>query len=127
MSNGAKAAYFLTAWTFIIDPEMVLFSDDVWRGYSKKWNCRVIGCLCESTSASFGLALYRAGKQLREVVSVDGDVACDKGKPLPEESEVDWSEATEDTVLQLAERLGGKYSFPAKGDYTVFQLGESEE
>lgn len=126
MANGAKVAYFLNGLTFIVDPEMVLFSDDVWLKYSKKWNCRIIGCICESTSATFGLALYQSGKQPREIVSSDGNVVSDKGKPLAEESGVDWTEATEDSVFQLAERLGAKYFFPAKADYTVFE-GESEE
>ena len=127
MADGGKTAYFTNGWTFIVDPELVLNTNDAWLHYSKKWKARIIGWLCEGTSATYGLALYESGKQRREVASVDGNVVVEKGKPLPEESKVDWGEADEKTVLQLAERIGAKYEFPAKAEYTVFQLSSPEE
>src|SRR5260370_8817257 len=125
--HDRKAAYFINGWTSMIDPGIVLMGNDAWLAYSKKWKARIVGWLCEGTSASYGLTLYESGKQRRQVVSVDGNVVVEKGKPLPEESKVDWGEADEKTVLQLAERVGAKYEFPAKAEYTVFQLSATQE
>jgi hypothetical protein len=121
-----KAAYFVNGWTFIIDPEPVLMRNDAWLHYSKKWKTRIIGWLCEGTSASYGLTLYESGKLRRQIVSVDRNVVVEKGKPLPEESKVDWGAADEKSVMQLAERIGAKYEFPAKAEYTAFQLSSPE-
>jgi hypothetical protein len=122
----AKAAYFANGWTFILDPELVLMTNAVWLEYSKKWKARVVAWLCEGTSASYGLTLFQSGKKSRQIVSVDGNVVVNEGKPLPEESGVDWSEATEETILGIAERIGAKYDFPANREHTVFQLNESQ-
>src|SRR5437588_5358596 len=67
----SKVGYFANGWTFLIDPELVLFTDDVWRIYSRKWNARVFGWLCEGASGSYGLTLFQSGKKRREVVSVE--------------------------------------------------------
>jgi len=49
----AKAAYFADGWTFILDPELLLFGkDQVWLEFSKKWKSRIVAFLCEDTSAS---------------------------------------------------------------------------
>jgi hypothetical protein len=117
-----KAAYFANGWTYVGDPELVLMGNDAWLHYSKKWKSRIVAWLCEGTSASYGLTVYESGKQRRQVVCVDGNVVVNKGKPLPEESKVDWGRADEKTLLQLAERVGAKKEFPAKADYTIFQL-----
>ncbi len=120
--SGGKAAYFANGWTFIVDPELLLMSNDAWLHYSKKWKARIVGWLCEGTSASYGLTLYE-----NEIVSVDGNVVVDKGKPLPEESKVDWSVGDgEEAILQIAERLGAKYVFPAKAEYRIFKLSAPE-
>lgn len=44
----AKLAYVEAGWTFIVDPEMVLMSDEVWLEYSRKWNSRIVGWVCEA-------------------------------------------------------------------------------
>jgi hypothetical protein len=121
-----KLAYVAKGWTFIVETELVLFTDDVWLGYSRKWKTRVMGWLCEGTSGSYGFTLYQAGKMRRQVFSVDGDISVEEGEPVPEEDGVDWNEASEGEVLGIAERLGAKYDFPANRKYTVFHLDESQ-
>src|SRR3954452_2577111 len=49
----AKVAYVADDWTFIVDPELVLMSDDVWLEYSQKWKTRVVGWVCEGASGSY--------------------------------------------------------------------------
>jgi hypothetical protein len=117
-----KAAYFASGWTFIVDPELVMFSSDVWLDYSRKWKTRVIGCLCESTSGTYGLAVFKSGKKKRQVVSVDREIKVDEGKALAEEAGMKWTEATTNGVMDVAKRLGATYDFPADRAYTLFRL-----
>lgn len=122
----AKVAYVADGWTFIVDPELVLMSNDIWLEYSERWNTRVIGWVCEGASGSYGLTVFDSGSKRREVFSGDGEVAVNNGKPLPEESEMNWGEAWEDDVLEIARRLGAEYDFLADREYLVFHLDESQ-
>lgn len=122
----AKVAYVAAGWTYIADPELVLMSDDVWLEFSKKWNNRVIGWVCEGASGSYGLTVFDSGQKRREVMSVAGEVVIDEGEPLPEETGVDWSEAWEDDILEIAKRIGAEYDYLADRDYLVFRLDESQ-
>lgn len=122
----AKLAYVEEDWTFIVDPEIVLMSDDVWLEYSQKWNTRVVGWVCEGASGSYGLTIFDSGSKRREVFCGGGEVAVNKGKPLPEELEINWSEACEDDVLEIAKRLGAEYDFLPDREYLVFHLDESQ-
>lgn len=122
----AKVAYFANGWTFIVDPELVLMYDDVWLEYSKQWNNCVIGWVCEGASGSYGLTVFHSGIKLREVMAVDGDIALHDGEPLPEESDIDWSNASEDDVLDIAKQLGAEYDFLTDRAYMVFHLDESQ-
>jgi hypothetical protein len=122
----AKLAYFSDGWTFIVDPELVMMSDDVWLEYSKKWNTRVVGWVCEGASGSYGLTVYSSGSKIREVISGDGSIAVNDGSPLREESNMNWTEAWEDNVLEIAKRLGAEYDFLPDREYVVFQLDESQ-
>jgi len=125
-NHVAKVAYVADDWTFIVDPELVLMSDDVWLEYSRKWDTRVIGWVCEGASGSYGLTVFDSGSKRREVCKCDGEVAVNEGKPLPEESGIDWSEAWEDDVLEIAKRFGAEYDFLADREYLVFRLDESQ-
>ena len=122
-----KIAYFASGWTFIVDPELLMPTNDVWLEYSRKWKTRVVGCLCESTSGTYGLTLFKSGMKERAVVSVDGEVKVDEGKALPEESKMKWTEATATRVMDIVERLGAKYDYPADRGYTVFQLKATKD
>jgi hypothetical protein len=122
----AKVAYVEDDWTFIVDPELVLMSDDVWLEYSQRWNTRVIGWVCEGASGSYGLTVFDSGSKRREVCKCDGEVAVNEGTPLPEESGINWSEAWEDDVLEIAKRFGAEYDFLADREYVVFRLDESQ-
>ncbi len=107
----AKAAYFANDWTFILDPELVLFADDVWLEFSNKWKSRIVNFMCEDTSATYGLSFFKSGKKSRFVVSSDGNLAVSEGKPVAEESGADWTEATDDTIWKIMESFGAKYDF----------------
>ena len=101
-------------------------SNDVWLEYSQKWNTRVIGWICEGASGSYGLTVFESGSKRREVLCADGQIAIDEGKPLPEEANVDWQEASEDDVLEIAKRVGAEYDFFPDREYLVFHLDESQ-
>lgn len=122
----AKVAYVSGGWTFIVDPELVLMVDDVWLEYSRKWNTRVVGWVCEGASGSYGLTVFDSGTKRREVFSGEGEVRIDEGKPLPEELGMDWSQAWEEDVVEIATRLGAEYDFLADREYLVFRLDESK-
>jgi hypothetical protein len=122
----AKLAYVADGWTFIIDPELVLMSEDVWLEYSQKSNRRIVGWVCEGASGSYGLTVIDSGSKRREVCKCDGEVAVNDGKQLPEESGIDWSKAGEDDVLEIAKRFGAEYDFLSDREYLVFHLDESQ-
>lgn len=125
-NHVAKVAYITNDWTFIVDPELVLMSDDVWLEYSRKWNARVFGWVCEGASGSYGLTVFDSGNKGREVFSCDGVIEVNAGEPLPEEAGVDWGQASEDDVLEIAKRLGDEYDFVTDREYFVFRLDESQ-
>ncbi len=118
----AKVAYVADGWTFIVDPELVLLSNEVWLDYSRRWNTRIIGWVCEGASGSYGLTVFDSGCKHREAFSVGGEVVVDKGEPLPEESGMNWNEAWEDDILEIVKRLGAEYDFLANRQYLVFHL-----
>ena len=122
----AKAAYFAHGWTYIIDPELVLLINDVWLKYSRKWNNRIFGWICEGVSGTYGITVFDSGNKRRVVVSVDGEVVTDEGKPLKEETDLDWNDVWETDILGLAKRIGAVYDFPADRDYQIIHLDESQ-
>ncbi len=83
-------------------------SHDVWLEYSRKWSTRIMGWVCEGASGSYGLTVFDSGCKYREAFSVGGEVVVDKGKPLPEESGMNWNEVWEDDILEIAKRPGAE-------------------
>jgi hypothetical protein len=75
---------------------------------------------------SYGLTVFDSGSKRREVFAGEGEVAVNKGKPLAEESDINWSEAWEDNVLEIAKRLGAEYDFRDDREYLIFHLDESQ-
>jgi len=122
----AKVAYVANGWTFIVDPELILMSDDIWLEYSRKWNTRVVGWLCEGASGSYGLTVFDAGTKRREVFSCEGEILVNNGEPLPQESALNWSEAWETDVLEVAQHFGAGFDFLANGEFVIFRLDESQ-
>jgi hypothetical protein len=122
----AKAAYFASGWTFVVDPEMVLTTDDIWLDFSRKWDARVVGWFCDSASDTYGLTVFQSGKKQRQIFSVDGDVKVNEGNPLAEESDMKWNKASAKSVLNVTKRIGAEYDFLADREYTIFQLNESQ-
>ena len=122
----AKVAYFSDGWTFLVDPELVLMNNDVWLDFSKKWNNRVVGWVCEGASGSYGLTVFDAGGKRREVMVGDGEILLNDGEPIPEESCINWNDAWEDDILDIAGRIGAEYDSLSDREYTVFHLDESQ-
>jgi hypothetical protein len=122
----AKVAYHGNGWTHIIDPELVLMSDDVWLEYSRKWSTRVVGWVCEGASGSYGITVFEGGQKHRQVFACEGEVATDVGQRLPEEADVDWSAAWEDDVLEIVRQIGADSECPAEDGYLVYHLDESQ-
>jgi len=106
----AKAAYYASGWTFLVDPELVLMTNDVWLECSQQWNNRVFGWVCEGASCTYGLAVFDSGSKRREVFSSDGEIVVNVGVRLPEETDINWKEAGEDEILEIAKRLGAEYN-----------------
>ena len=125
-NHVAKVVYFANGWTFIVDPELVLMFHNVWLEYTRQWNNCVVGWICEGVSGSYGLTVFESGIKRREVFTIDGQMAVNDGKPLPEESEMNWNDAWEDDILEIAGRIGAEYDFLADREYVVFYLDESQ-
>lgn len=121
----AKAAYFEHGWTFVIDPELVLFMDDIWLRYSRKWDNRIFGWVCEGVSCSYGITVFDSGIKRRKILSIDGEIVADEGKPLNEETDLDWKDVWETDILEIAKRIGAEYDFPTDREYLIFHLDES--
>ena len=121
----AKAVYLSGEWTSIVDPELVLVSEDVWLEFSRRWSTRVFGWICEGASGSYGIAMFDSGVKTREVVSMDGNVVIDEGTPLAEESSIDWTKAWDDDVLEIAKKLGAVYDYLADREYLILRLNSS--
>ena len=121
-----KAAYVENGWTHIMDFELVMITEEsLWAKLSEKWNAKVLCWVCEGTSGTYMFSLFGNGKKVRSVEYVDGDLS-ESGNALLEEVGIDWNQAFEDDILNLAERLGAPYrNLDNEGDYRVYLLDES--
>jgi hypothetical protein len=122
-----KAVYYKDGWTHIVDTELVMMTkESVWCHRSREWAARVLTWICEGASGTYGFALYENGTKRRSVLVMDGEVHEDFGAPLPEEEGIAWSEAFEDEVLQVTERLGAPSEYcEGAVSYDVYLLDES--
>ena len=122
----AKIVYVENGFTHIVDPELVLMSDGIWGEASARWQCRVIGWVCEGASGSYGLVIHDSGKKIRDVFRVAGVLQTDKGEQLDEEQGLKWTDAFEDDVLGIVDRLGAGFDFDVNREYVVYHLDESQ-
>jgi hypothetical protein len=122
----AKLVYVENGFTHIVDPELVLMSDDIWIEVSARWQCRIVGWVCEGASGSYGLVVFDSGKRIRNVFRVDREVVTDEGEPLAEEQGLDWAGAFEDDVLEIVDRLGTGFDLDVNRSYVVYHLDESK-
>lgn len=118
------AAYLDNGWTHIVDSEMALMANDSLLAYSAEretqifaWS-RDFGCC--------GFTFISEGRRLRDVLYCDGGVV-DRGQRLPEELNLDWSQAAEEDVLAIAARFGAPYDFLADRKYLVFRVDQTEK
>src|SRR5262245_30770020 len=118
-----KVAFLQGSWTMIIDPELVMTTDEeVWIRLSSNHRTRVLCWVCEGVSATYEFILFEHGKKKRMVSHCDGDLS-QSGTPLPEEAGFDWTKADEDSILRVAERLGARYDYlEARIDYQIYLL-----
>jgi len=121
-----KAAYESGGWTYLVDPEMVVITSvDELTAFAQTHATRILGLICESSSASYGFSVFAPTLQ-REVLAVNGEVVTNTGDAIPEERGIDWRRADERQILTVAERFGVAYDeMSADRPYLVFTLDES--
>ena len=121
-----KVVFFADGWTHVLDPELVMMSEeDVWLGISAGRGRRVLCWVCEGASGTYGFSLYENGRKRRAVCYSDGQLEEDEGDLIPEEVGIRWDEAFEDDVLQVAEQLEAPFDdWPDETDYHVYVLDE---
>lgn len=121
----AIAAFLDNGWTHIIDSDNGLMLNDRLLTLSEVQNTRIFTWHCNCTSV--GYSLVSRGSRLRDVLYSGGGVVVDRGRPLPEESNLDWSKAGEEDVRAIAARFGAPYDFLADRKYLVFRVDQPEE
>jgi|GEM_PF-4258705 len=121
----AKVAYTDCGWTYIVDPELTVMLEETWIERTQQWNNRVFAWICEGVSGSYGIMLYERGVLKRDICVVESEVHEGCGPAIPEEINLDWTEAFEDDIMKIARRIGADYDYLADREYLVFQLNES--
>ena len=120
-----KAAYFAHGWTHIIDPELVILTEEkILAKESQLLHAKIVVWLSESASDSYGFWVYDHGRLLRGVLSADGTLKG-SGRRLSAEENVNWKGAGEDEILDLAHRLGpGFDAFEGNLHFRLYDLDE---
>jgi hypothetical protein len=104
-----KAVCFQQGWTIIIDPEMVMFSDEeACIKVSSELKSRVFGMICEGTSGTYGFTLFD-NKKIRGLLSTNSQIVEDFGVQLPSESKFDKSKIFEDDIVLVMRDMGVDY------------------
>ncbi len=68
-----KAAYLAHGWTHIIDPELVIFTEEeALSKESQLLNTKIVVWLSESASDTYGFWVYEHGRLLRGVLTPNG-------------------------------------------------------
>ncbi len=127
-----KAATYLDAWTVVLDPELVMITnEEACRELSHDRGQPVFAMVCESASASYLFSYFNPDKQRAHWVSWSSDdpVLEDSGTPLPGEAGINWDHYSEPQLIQLMRNVTGvDYSRLTGEDwpYLVVGLGEEE-
>jgi len=96
-----KAVYVSHGWTHIVDPELVIFTEEkILAKESQALHAKIITWLCESTSDTYGFTVYENGRMLRSVLKSRGEIDT-KGNRLAAEHKIVWKDAGEDEVLAV--------------------------
>jgi hypothetical protein len=84
--HRCKAVDFDGEWTVIVDPELVLMTDEATCAeVSRSLGSQVCGLVCEGVSGTYGFNVFRDGSKVRGFCSTSGAVNEDEGAALPEE------------------------------------------
>lgn len=103
-SYAYKAITYSSGWTFIYDPEMVLFAFDEESAHISR-NHDVCSIIIQGTSDTYGFNYYQNGQKTRSFLSIDGDVVENLGECLSIEQHLNLQEASEDTIFALLKEL----------------------
>jgi hypothetical protein len=105
-----KATYSDNGWTYLLDPEMVVMClGDVLSQYSREKHTRIFAWVCEGASMTYGFRVFDHDSS-REFIVQEGSVVADKGQPIIEEMDLDWTRAVE-AIMCLAAKLGAPYDY----------------
>jgi hypothetical protein len=108
--HSCKAVYFDGKWTVIVDPELVLMTDEAaCAEVSRRLGSQVCGLVCEGVSGTYGFNVFRGGSKVRGFCSTNGVITEDEGAALPEEAEFEHSRASETSVIETLARIGFDY------------------
>jgi hypothetical protein len=108
--HSCKAVYFDGEWTVIVDPELVLMTDEATCAeVSRRLGSQVCGLVCEGVSGTYGFNIFRDGSKVRGFCSTNGIITEDEGASLPEEAEFERSRASETRVIETLARIGFDY------------------
>lgn len=124
-----KAACLINGWTVILDPELIMASDDEpCVKLSRQLKSRVFALHCESTTGAYRYGFYE-GRLLRVAGYVDGTLEEDEGPRQPEEGDLgdarDPAEVSKDDVLGIMQRTGVDYlnDLSVAKEYYLYELG----
>jgi hypothetical protein len=121
-----KAVYESGEWTFLYDPEMVVFTNDAMLSlYAREKGTRIFAWICEGVSRTYGFKLF-APDLVRDVLAVGGEVLTNDGVALPQEGGVNWTSCSEREVMRIADRFGAAFDgFSRDRTYEILTLDES--
>jgi hypothetical protein len=108
--HSCKAVYFDGEWTVIVDPELVLMTDEATCAeVSRRLGSQMCGLVCEGVSGTYGFNVFRDGRKVRGFCSTNGVITEDEGASLPEETEFEHSRTSESGVIATLARIGFDY------------------
>lgn len=115
-------------WTIIHDPEMVdTVEEETLLQLSRTLNTDILTFIIQTTSSSFGFAVYNDTIKRHFFVS-DGEITDNLYEPLEQEKGLKINESIfSDDILKLAEKLGIDLDGKNNRTYTVKQLAYSDE
>ncbi len=117
-----KAVAFHRGWTSILDPEMVLYTEEeALAAFSRDYG-KVLAIMVEAGSGTYGLSLYQKGEKRRDLLVTGGALAEDFGEPLPAEEQINLADLDEDAILDLALGLGYNFDTLGEAQFIVYPL-----
>jgi hypothetical protein len=121
-----KAVAHVTGWTVVLDPELIMFAEDVaCTALASELGTAVFGAVCEGTSGSYGFSFFNPDRQRAYMVS-DSEVQEDSGQPLQAETGINLAELFEDDVLEITKRMGMDYmALERHKEFFIVELDES--